>query len=91
MGEGGHWNGRDQRHRRGYASWPRFEHVFAHSHTSRAGMKMRMTEAEVDEYSKDMPEFRKYWDAEFKDKPDKPLMFGGIVSTFLGEFSQDLK
>lgn len=26
------------------------------------------------------PEFNKLWDTYFKDKPDKPVMFGSIVS-----------
>ncbi|KII83664.1 hypothetical protein PLICRDRAFT_448425 [Plicaturopsis crispa FD-325 SS-3] len=42
-----------------------------------AGFKMRPTEAELKEMG---PEFNKLWDTYFKDKPDKPVMFGCIVS-----------
>ena len=38
---------------------------------------MQPTEKEVDEMG---PAFRKAWDSYFKDKPDKPVMFGSIVS-----------
>ncbi|ORY88111.1 GMC oxidoreductase-domain-containing protein [Leucosporidium creatinivorum] len=48
-----------------------------------AGMKLRPTEAEIDAMGN---EFRtEVWDKLFKDAPDKPVMFGGIVSTFLGD------
>ncbi|KAJ7854763.1 hypothetical protein B0H13DRAFT_2358333 [Mycena leptocephala] len=42
-----------------------------------AGFKIRPTEAELKEMG---PEFNKLWDTYFKDKPDKPVMFGSIVS-----------
>lgn len=49
-----------------------------------AGFKIRPTEQEVDEMG---PAFRKAWDSYFKDKPDKPLMFGSIVNGFFGDHS----
>ncbi|THH07338.1 hypothetical protein EW145_g3449 [Phellinidium pouzarii] len=39
--------------------------------------KIRPTEEELKEMG---PEFNKLWDTYFKDKPDKPVMFGSIVS-----------
>ncbi|KAJ6510972.1 methanol oxidase [Mycena sanguinolenta] len=42
-----------------------------------AGFKIRPTEEELKEMG---PEFNKLWDTYFKDKPDKPVMFGSIVS-----------
>jgi len=42
-----------------------------------AGFKIRPTEAELKEMG---PEFNQLWKTYFKDKPDKPVMFGSIVS-----------
>lgn len=42
-----------------------------------AGFKIRPTEAELKEMG---PEFNALWDKYFKNKPDKPVMFGSIVS-----------
>ncbi|KZV71491.1 GMC oxidoreductase [Peniophora sp. CONT] len=42
-----------------------------------AGFKIRPTEAELKEMG---PEFNELWDRYFKDKPDKPVMFGSIVA-----------
>ncbi|GAW04585.1 alcohol oxidase [Lentinula edodes] len=42
-----------------------------------AGFKIRPTEEELKEMG---PEFNELWDRYFKDKPDKPVMFGSIVS-----------
>jgi len=42
-----------------------------------AGFKIRPTEAELKEMG---PEFNEFYDKYFKDKPDKPVMFGSIVS-----------
>jgi alcohol oxidase len=42
-----------------------------------AGFKIRPTEEELKEMG---PEFNELWDKYFKDKPDKPVMFGSIVS-----------
>ncbi|KAG6876028.1 hypothetical protein C0992_001295, partial [Termitomyces sp. T32_za158] len=42
-----------------------------------AGFKIRPTEEELKEMG---PEFNKLWNEYFKDKPDKPVMFGSIVS-----------
>lgn len=42
-----------------------------------AGFKIRPTAAELKEMG---PEFNALWDKYFKDKPDKPVMFGSIVS-----------
>ncbi|KAF5375974.1 hypothetical protein D9757_009477 [Collybiopsis confluens] len=42
-----------------------------------AGFKIRPTEEELKEMG---PEFNALWDTYFKDKPDKPVMFGSIVS-----------
>jgi alcohol oxidase len=49
-----------------------------------AGFKIRPTEQELKEMG---PEFRKSWDSYFKDKPDKPLMFGSVVNGFFGDHS----
>jgi alcohol oxidase len=42
-----------------------------------AGFKIRPTEQELKEMGS---EFNELWDRYFKDKPDKPVMFGSIVS-----------
>ncbi|EIW79242.1 alcohol oxidase [Coniophora puteana RWD-64-598 SS2] len=42
-----------------------------------AGFKIRPTEEELKEMG---PEFKQLWDTYFKDKPDKPVMFGSIVN-----------
>ncbi|KIJ56938.1 GMC oxidoreductase [Sphaerobolus stellatus SS14] len=42
-----------------------------------AGFKIRPTEEELKEMG---PEFNDLWNRYFKDKPDKPVMFGSIVS-----------
>ncbi|KAF8063216.1 methanol oxidase [Lyophyllum atratum] len=42
-----------------------------------AGFKIRPTEEELKEMG---PEFNELWKTYFKDKPDKPVMFGSIVS-----------
>ncbi|KAI5475229.1 hypothetical protein MNV49_001709 [Pseudohyphozyma bogoriensis] len=49
-----------------------------------AGMKARPTEKEVAEMGSD---FQKVWEEDFKNAPDRPVMFGGVVSTFLGDHS----
>ena len=42
-----------------------------------AGFKIRPTEEELKEMG---PEFNKFFNEYFKNKPDKPVMFGSIVS-----------
>ncbi|KAF8239921.1 alcohol oxidase [Tricholoma matsutake] len=42
-----------------------------------AGFKIRPSEEELKELG---PEFNELWNTYFKDKPDKPVMFGSIVS-----------
>ncbi|KAG5733931.1 Alcohol oxidase [Termitomyces sp. T112] len=42
-----------------------------------AGFKIRPTDEELKEMG---PEFNELWNKYFKDKPDKPVMFGSIVS-----------
>ncbi|OBZ65421.1 Alcohol oxidase 1 [Grifola frondosa] len=42
-----------------------------------AGFKIRPTEAELKEMG---PEFNELWNRYFKDKPDKPVIFGSIVA-----------
>nr|6H3O_A Chain A, Alcohol oxidase [Phanerodontia chrysosporium]6H3O_B Chain B, Alcohol oxidase [Phanerodontia chrysosporium]6H3O_C Chain C, Alcohol oxidase [Phanerodontia chrysosporium]6H3O_D Chain D, Alcohol oxidase [Phanerodontia chrysosporium]6H3O_E Chain E, Alcohol oxidase [Phanerodontia chrysosporium]6H3O_F Chain F, Alcohol oxidase [Phanerodontia chrysosporium]6H3O_G Chain G, Alcohol oxidase [Phanerodontia chrysosporium]6H3O_H Chain H, Alcohol oxidase [Phanerodontia chrysosporium] len=42
-----------------------------------AGFKIRPTEEELKEMG---PEFNELWNRYFKDKPDKPVMFGSIVA-----------
>ncbi|KAG9309486.1 hypothetical protein JVU11DRAFT_10457 [Chiua virens] len=42
-----------------------------------AGFKIRPTEEELKEMG---PEFNALWDKYFKDKPDKPVVFGGVVN-----------
>ncbi|KAL8280693.1 hypothetical protein RQP46_007016 [Phenoliferia psychrophenolica] len=49
-----------------------------------ACMKCRPTEAELAEMG---PAFGKVWKDYFVDKPDKPVMFGGILGAFLGDHS----
>ncbi|KAJ6550861.1 methanol oxidase [Mycena vulgaris] len=49
-----------------------------------AGFKIRPSEAELKEMG---PEFNKLWDTYFKDKPDKPVMFGSIVSAAYADHS----
>lgn len=46
-----------------------------------AGIKFRPTEEEVD--AMDSPEFKEYWNAFFKAKPDTPIVIGGLVGGFL--------
>ncbi|KAH9475048.1 Alcohol oxidase 1 [Psilocybe cubensis] len=46
--------------------------------------EMRPTEAELKEMG---PEFNELWDRYFKDKPDKPVMFGSIVSAAYADHS----
>ncbi|KAK4049052.1 hypothetical protein OIV83_004414 [Microbotryomycetes sp. JL201] len=52
-----------------------------------AGMKMRPTEDELDQMEAYSPGFKEMYNRDYRDKPDKPLMFGGLVSTFLGDHS----
>lgn len=42
-----------------------------------AGWKIRPTEEELKEMG---PEFNELWNRYFKNKPDKPVMFGSIVA-----------
>ncbi|KAL8280237.1 hypothetical protein RQP46_007351 [Phenoliferia psychrophenolica] len=49
-----------------------------------ACMKCRPTEAEVAQMG---PAFQKVWQQYFVNKPDKPVMFGAILSSFLGDHS----
>jgi alcohol oxidase len=49
-----------------------------------AGFKIRPTEAELKEMG---PEFNALWNTYFKDKPDKPVMFGSIVSAAYADHS----
>lgn len=49
-----------------------------------AGFKIRPNEAELKEMG---PEFNALWDTYFKDKPDKPVMFGSIVSAAYADHS----
>ena len=42
-----------------------------------AGFKIRPTEEELKTMG---PEFNELWNRYFKDKPDKPVMFGSIVA-----------
>ncbi|KAG2364097.1 hypothetical protein BDR07DRAFT_1482811 [Suillus spraguei] len=49
-----------------------------------AGFKIRPTEEELKEMG---PEFNALWDKYFKDKPDKPVMFGSIVSAAYADHS----
>jgi alcohol oxidase len=44
--------------------------------------KLRPTEAEVISLG---PEFQAAWEKDFKDKPTRPLMLMGVVSSFLGD------
>ncbi|KAM0287377.1 hypothetical protein ACHAO9_007781 [Fusarium lateritium] len=46
--------------------------------------KIRPTEADVDALGLT---FRKAWDRDFKDSPDKPMMITGLMSFFLGDQS----
>jgi len=49
-----------------------------------AGFKIRPSEEELKEMG---PEFNALWDKYFKDKPDKPVMFGSIVSAAYADHS----
>ncbi|KAG1808623.1 GMC oxidoreductase-domain-containing protein [Suillus subaureus] len=49
-----------------------------------AGFKIRPTQEELKEMG---PEFNAFWDKYFKDKPDKPVMFGSIVSAAYADHS----
>ncbi|KAL0932644.1 putative alcohol dehydrogenase [Colletotrichum truncatum] len=46
--------------------------------------KIRPTEEEIDKLG---PEFRKAWDKDFKDSPNRPLMLSGFLHGFLGDHS----
>jgi len=61
-----------------FAQWENSpEKALLSSNMIDAGFKIRPTEEELKEMG---PEFNKLWDTYFKDKPDKPVMFGSIVS-----------
>ena len=61
-----------------FAQWENTpEKALLSSNAIDAGFKIRPTEAELKEMG---PEFNALWDTYFKDKPDKPVMFGSIVS-----------
>ncbi|KAI9447383.1 alcohol oxidase-like protein [Lactarius indigo] len=47
-----------------------------------AGIKWRPTPSEVAEFG---PEFQEYWDSHFANAPDKPVIWMGILSTFVGD------
>ena len=32
------------------------------------------------------PDFQKEWKEYYADAPDKPVMFGGVISAFLGSY-----
>jgi len=49
-----------------------------------AGFKIRPSEEELKEMG---PEFNELWKTYFKDKPDKPVMFGSIVSAAYADHS----
>lgn len=49
-----------------------------------AGFKIRPSKEELKEMG---PEFNALWDKYFKDKPDKPVMFGSIVSAAYADHS----
>ncbi|KAH8919511.1 GMC oxidoreductase [Atractiella rhizophila] len=53
------------------------EQALVSSNAIDAGFKIRPTEEELKEMG---PEFNDLWNRYFKDKPDKPVMFGSIVS-----------
>ncbi|EIM87865.1 alcohol oxidase-like protein [Stereum hirsutum FP-91666 SS1] len=46
------------------------------------GIKMRPSPAELEAFG---PEFKKRWEQEFKDKPDKPVLGHAIVSMLVGD------
>jgi len=61
-----------------FAQWENTpEKALLSSNAIDAGFKIRPTEAELKEMG---PEFNELWNTYFKDKPDKPVMFGSIVS-----------
>ncbi|KAI9447382.1 alcohol oxidase-like protein [Lactarius indigo] len=49
-----------------------------------AGIKWRPTPSEVAELG---PEFQEYWDSYFANAPDKPVLWMGISSTLVGDFT----
>ncbi|KAI5121521.1 hypothetical protein M0805_002582 [Coniferiporia weirii] len=61
-----------------FAQWENSpEKALLSSNNIDAGFKIRPTAEELKEMG---PEFNELWDRYFKDKPDKPVMFGSIVS-----------
>ncbi|EIM87866.1 alcohol oxidase-like protein [Stereum hirsutum FP-91666 SS1] len=46
------------------------------------GVKMRPSPSELEAFG---PEFKRRWDTEFVDKPDKPVLWMGIVSMLVGD------
>jgi alcohol oxidase len=46
--------------------------------------KVRPTEEEVDKLG---PEFRKAWDADFKNAPDRPIMIMALYNCYYGDHS----
>ncbi|EJU01918.1 methanol oxidase [Dacryopinax primogenitus] len=61
-----------------FAQWEHSpEKALLSSNAIDAGFKIRPTAEELKEMG---PEFNALWDKYFKDKPDKPVMFGSIVS-----------
>jgi alcohol oxidase len=44
--------------------------------------KLRPSDAEVDQMG---PQFKEHWDKDFKDRPSRPVMLCGVVSSFLGD------
>ncbi|KAN0140567.1 hypothetical protein V8E53_001776 [Lactarius tabidus] len=49
-----------------------------------AGIKWRPNPSEVAELG---PEFQKYWDSYFANAPDKPVLWVGISSSFVGDYT----
>ncbi|GAA6044955.1 hypothetical protein JCM8097_000629, partial [Rhodosporidiobolus ruineniae] len=61
-----------------YAEWHANPHrALLSSNVIDAGFKLRPTEEELKEMG---PEFNKFYDEYFRDKPDKPVMFSSVVS-----------
>ncbi|KAM0750414.1 alcohol oxidase [Meredithblackwellia eburnea MCA 4105] len=65
-------------------SWSKEGKGIVASNVIDAGMKARPNEQELAEMG---PDFQKVWKEYFENAPDKPVMFGGVVSSFLGDHS----
>ncbi|KAF8263965.1 alcohol oxidase-like protein [Lactarius quietus] len=57
-------------------------HKWANNRSIDVGIKWRPTQSEVAELG---PEFQEYWDSYFANAPDKPVLWMGMSSSFIGD------